>query len=224
MISEPHRQLKGTIFVVSYGRSGSTVIQSILQTIPQSHIVGENYMVLEGLFLASKRIRRARRTWGQKPRPQAHPWYGADQLRPPRFESRLATVFIEEVIQPPQGTRWIGFKEIRYPRLEEDFTEFLAFCRRSFPDAFFVFNSRNGADVAKSKWWARKPRTEVLDLVARMDTRFSDYSAANPDWSHHVFHEQTCSDLTSLQPLFDKLDEPLDLAAAKRILATPLTH
>ena len=40
MILKPLRHLKGTIFVVTYGRSGSTALQSILQTVPKSHIVG----------------------------------------------------------------------------------------------------------------------------------------------------------------------------------------
>ncbi len=224
MILKPLRHLKGTIFIVTYGRSGSTALQSILQTVPKSHIVGENYLALEGLFLASKRIRKAYRTWGKKPRPKSHPWYGADQLKPNRFETRLAKVFIEEAIQPPRDTRWIGFKEIRYPRLADDFPAFLEFCQRAFPNPFFVFNSRNGDDVAKSKWWANQPRDQVLDLVSTMDARFSEYADTHPHRSHHVFHEQTCSDLTSLQPLFDKLGEPLDLETAQKILATPLTH
>jgi len=224
MISKPLRHLKGTIFVVTYARSGSTVLQSILQTIPESHITGENYMALEGLFRASRRLRKSRRTWGKEPRPKSHPWYGADQLKPNRFDARLIDVFIDEVIQPPQDTRWVGFKEIRYRRLGETFLEYLEFCQRSFPNAFFVFNSRNGDNVAKSDFWANHPRDYVLDIVSKMDARFSDYAATYPNHSHHVFHEQTCSDLTSLQPLFDKLGEPLDLGAVKKILDTPLTH
>ena len=224
MISKQLPQLKGTIFVVTYGRSGSTALQGILQTIPGAHITGENYMALEGLFIAAKRLRRADRTWGKKPRPKAHPWYGADLFKPKRFETRLADVFIEEVIQPPSDARWIGFKEIRYQRLGGNLSEFLAFCERSFPNPFFVFNSRNAEDVAKSKWWANQPRERVLELVAAMDARFAEYVEAHPTRSHRVFHEQTVSDPTSLQPLFDKLGEPLDLDAAGTILATPLTH
>ncbi|WP_193789581.1 sulfotransferase [Salipiger sp. CCB-MM3] len=224
MISKSFPNVKGTIFIVTYGRSGSTVLQSLLQSIPGAHITGENNLALEGLFQASRSTRKARQVWGKKPQPPTHPWYGADKLKPNRFEARLAEVFVQEVIQPPNDTRWIGFKEVRYPRLGTNFPAFLNFCQRAFPNAFFVFNSRNGEDVSKSKWWANKPKAEVLQLVEDMDARFAEFTAANPSCSHHVYYEKTCADVASLQPLFDKLGEPLDLGVARKVLATPLTH
>ena len=216
--------LKGTIFIVTYGRSGSTLLQSLLQTIPGAHITGENNLALASLFEASRSIRRARRTWGQEPRPKTHPWFGVDRVRPKRFETRLVRSFVEEVLRPPREARWIGFKEIRYQTLEQDFVPFLEFCQRSFPNPVFVFNSRNGLDVSKSRWWANKPRETVLDMVATMDARFAEFAGANPACSHRVFHEQTRADLTTLRPLFDKLGEPFDLKAARKIAAKKLRH
>lgn len=217
-------KLKGTIFIVTYGRSGSTLLQSLLQSIPNAHIMGENTNVLESLFRASVRARKTRKAWGNKPQAASHPWHGADRIFPNRFEKRLARTFTEEILQPPTDAHWIGFKEIRYPALGDDFPAFLNFCRRGFHNAFFVFNSRNGEDVARSKWWARKPREDVLDLVNQMDERFADFADRNPEFSHHVRHEQTIANPATLQPLFDKLGESLDIAAAETILGERLTH
>ncbi|PLX35869.1 MAG: hypothetical protein C0606_17400 [Hyphomicrobiales bacterium] len=216
--------LKGTIFIVTYGRSGSTLLQTLLQSIPDSHILGENYNALMGLFQAAKSVRRSRAKKGGKERPANDPWYGASGLVPKRFEHRLARVFLEEVLQVPEGCRWVGFKEIRYTQAEDDFDAFLMFIRRAFPNAFFVFNSRNVDDVMKSKWWANQPPEKVRKLVLKMDERFAEFAKEHPDFSHHVFYEQTVADPKTLQPLFDKLGEPLNLELAHEKLAERLTH
>lgn len=216
--------LKGTIFIVTYGRSGSTLLQSLLQSIPGAHIVGENYNTLEALFQAGQRVRKARRTWGRKEHPKDHPWYNADKARPPRFEQKLVNAFIKDVLVPPADARWIGFKEIRFVSLDKQFDAYLEFHRRNFHNAFFVFNSRNAEDVAKSAWWKDKPRENVLKMVRTMDGQFARFAAANPDFSHHVFYENTVKDPMSLQPLFDKLGEPLDLSALQDRLDRRLTH
>lgn len=224
MISAQTPHLKGTIFIVTYGRSGSTLLQSLLQTMVGAQINGENGGALEGLFHASKAAHLARETWGRKPHPAAHPWRGAHRIDPDRFEQRLVEVFTQEILHPPPAARWIGFKEIRYHRLGDDFPVFLQFCRRNFHNAFFVFNSRRGEKVAKSKWWANQPEKKVLQLVARMDTHFAAFAVANPRISHHVFYEETIADPTSLVPLFEKLGETLDLDKMQSILSNPLTH
>lgn len=218
----PH--LKGTIFIVTYGRSGSTLLQSILQSIPGSHIVGENFNVLEGLFRTSQRVRKARRKWGGKEHPDNHPWYNADKIRPVSFEKSVVDIFVEDVLRPPKDVRWYGFKEIRFPALGDDFAAYLNFHKRNFPNAFFVFNSRKGEDVANSAWWKKKPRKEVLEMVHDMDKRFADFAAANPECSHHVFFENTIKDAASLQPLFDKIGEPFDLPVIQNILKRPAAH
>lgn len=216
--------LKGSVFVVTYGRSGSTLLQSLLQNIPDAHFSGENFAVLERLFRAAHRAQRTRETWGRKDHPANHPWYGASRIDPVRFEKRLVDVFVEEIIQPPVNARWIGFKEIRYPELGDALPEYLDFVRRTFPNAHFVFNSRAAKKVAKSKWWANKPEAEVTELVESMDARFAAYAKAHPDHAKHVFYEDTVADPGSLAPVFDMLGETLDLDLARATLSVRLNH
>jgi len=216
--------LKGTIFIVTYGRSGSTLLQSLLQTIPGAHITGENFNTLFMLFEAAKRARRTKRIWGKKQQPKDHPWHGADAIKSGRFDQRLANVFIEEVLRPPIGARWIGFKEIRYQQCGDALGPFLEYLHRVFPNAFFVFNSRCSADVAKSKWWVRQSEKDVHRMVKMMDAEFSDYATRHPEYAHHVRFEDLVADLASVQPLFDKLGETLDLSRAGIVLDKRLTH
>jgi len=222
--AKPGATLKGSLFIVTYGRSGSTLLQSLLQTIPGAHIVGENYGALEGLYRSATRVQRTREKWGRNAHPANHPWYGASRLDPDRYEQRLVELFVEEVIQPPPGTRWQGFKEIRYPKLGEDFVPMLTFMRRTFPNAQFVFNTRDVAAVAKSAWWGKTPREQVEKVIARADAMFADYAAAHPDHAFLVRHEETVADPASLAPLFAHLGETLDLDRARAVLEVPLKH
>lgn len=216
--------LKGTIFIVTYGRSGSTLLQSLLQSIPRSHIVGENYNVAEALLQASNRAMRTKKTWGKKPHPKHHPWFGAHEVTPSRFEKQLVQAFVEEIIHPPKDVRWFGFKEIRYPAVGDALADTLAFYRRNFPNAQIIFNSRDAQEVAKSKWWANRPAEDVYKMVAQMDQRFADYTASNPDHSHHAFHANTATNPAALKPLFDKLGEPFDRGTIEAVLKCKLRH
>lgn len=136
----------------------------------------------------------------------------------------MTRLFIQEFIQPPSEARWIGFKEIRYPSVGDKLSNHLDFMRRSFPNAHFVFNSRNARDVAQSKWWESQDTENVLEMVADTDERFADYAANNPDHAKHVFYEDFIDDPATLAPVFDMLGEPMDLEALNSVLHVKLTH
>ena len=217
-------KLKGFIFIVTYGRSGSTVLQSILQTIPRSHISGENYNALYGLHQSVASVRRTKRIWGKKERAANHPWYMADTIDPNRFAHRLTKVFVEEVIRPPTDVTWIGFKEIRYPQTNENFERLLNFMRKKFPNSYIVLNSRRTEDVVKSKWWAKKPEAEVTRLIKGMDGRFASYAEKYPDSCFHVHHQETVLGAQNLLPLFEALGEEMDQDRVNSILSLKLKH
>lgn len=171
-----------------------------------------------------QRARRAKAVWGKKPHPQDHPWHGASEIRPVRFERRMTRLFVEEIIQPPKDVRWIGFKEIRYMSYENDFEHAMNFLIRNFPNPYIVFNSRRGEDVAKSSWWKNHETSAVIDMVNTMDERFASYASSNPFRTFHAKYEETVSDPKSLQPLFDKLGEDLNIESVYEKLQRQLKH
>ena len=216
--------LKGTLFVVTYGRSGSTLLQGILQTIPGAHIAGENHNVMESLWHSVRRLRMTRDTWGKKQQPPTHPWYGADKVTPGRFAERLVDSFVAEVLHPPVEARWIGFKEIRYNALGNNFGNVLDFMTRYFKNPHFIFNSRRAEDVAQSAWWADWDRGDVLKLVRTMDARFESYCAAHPENTHRVVYDDLIRDPAVIAPLFERLGEPYDEERIRAVMDTRLTH
>jgi hypothetical protein len=217
-------QLKGTIFIVTYGRTGSTLLQRLLMTIPDCTIRGENHNLLEHLWKAVGRADMARSEWGWANQAQDHPWFGADKIAPPAFAEAVVDAFVQHVLAPPKASRWFGFKEIRYNASGDKLPEMLDFIRANFKNATFVFNSRNAADVAASAWWKKWRPENVAALVALMDTRFADYAAAYPDCCFHTRYEDFTADPQALRPLFDRLGEPFDADALGAILKHRLPH
>ena len=226
----PHRlnerfpELKRNIFIVTYGRTGSTLLQSLVQTLPACTIRGENHNVLESIWNAAMRARMTRGTWGNEPRSENHPWFGAETIRPMLFGSAMIDAMIDHVLVPPRNARYFGFKEIRYNAFGERFDDVMDFLRFHFKDPIFVFNTRNVEDVAKSAWWKDWKPADVARLVSDMDRRFNAYHAAHKDSSLMMSYEHFSQDPLAIKPLFDMLNEPFDQQKAEQVLATRLTH
>lgn len=217
-------QLKRNIFIVTYGRTGSTLLQGLIQTLPGCTMLGENHNAIESIWHAATRARMARTTWGGEARTEDHPWHGADRIRPALFAAGMIDSMIDHVLCPPKDARYFGFKEIRYNSLGDKFPELLDFIRFHFKDAFFVFNTRNVDDVAKSAWWKDWKTADVHTLVHTMDRRFADYHASYPKDSIILSYEQFSTDPMALKPLFDRLNEPFDQARITAVLGKRLTH
>jgi hypothetical protein len=213
------------LFVVAYGRSGSTLLQSILASIPGCHMAGENADALGGLFATWRSAQEARREQGSMPRTGAgDPWRGAHLIEPDHYNRRLASVFLEEIVRPPRGARFIGFKEVRYFDYDEDrLLEYLDYIRETFQPCFFIFNRRSGEEVANSGWWVHET-DDIRERVRRFDHITDEYVRAHEDVSIVVDYTEWRSDPTLLKPLFDRLGVEFQLPQIKKILARRLSH
>lgn len=216
--------LKGTVFIVTYGRSGSTLLQNLLMTMPDTVIRGENHNVMECIWGAARRIRQTRFSWGTEPKGPEHPWHGAHEMRPVRFGAAMVDAFVDNVIVPPPSVRWMGFKEIRYNALGDDFSMMLDFMHHHFKNARFVFNSRDRNEVVKSAWWRDWDQAKVFDLVDQMDARFAEYAQRYPERAIQTNYADFCDDPRGLEPVFNWLEEPIATDKAEKVLAQRLHH
>lgn len=145
-------------------------------------------------------------------------------MKPMLFARGLLNSFVMNVLCPPKGCRYFGFKEIRYNSWGDRLPEVLDFMRFHFKDAFFVFNTRHVDAVARSAWWKDWKHEDVVDLVQGMDRRFSEYHTAHPEFTSLLRYEDFSTDPQALRPLFDKLGETLDEDAVRTVLANKLKH
>jgi hypothetical protein len=208
----------GYVFIVTYGRSGSTLLMSLLNTIPGYRILGENYNALYHLYRAGTAIRSGREKWSGPShlRPQSG-WYGAPETRPAAFERELLDSFVAHVLRPRPGDRVLGFKEVRYTGAHvPDLFEYLAFLRRAFPGCKIVFNHRDPAAVARSGWWTRADKGE--ERVRAADRRL--WSIPADEQHFHVVYERIDDTLEHIRELFAFLGEPMDEPAVRAVLRT----
>lgn len=212
------------MFIVTYGRSGSTLLQRVLQTIPNSCIRGENNGALFPLFIAWRKLSTAKNKYGKNRTFPKQPWWGIDRVKDDVFGRRLAQVFIDTVIRPPAGTRLLGFKEIRYHEAGNDLPEFLEFLKCNFPEPNFIFLTRNLDDVTKSGWWAKLDETQVRNSLSRAETAFRNFVAANQAASFALTFEEVIQRDAKLLGLFEFLGENLDQAAVDAVFSEKLSH
>lgn len=216
--------LKGFLFIVTYGRSGSTLLMNLLSTLPGSVIRGENYNTMGQLFEAVRTVRRTKAKWADAGRDPSHPWYGAPDMHPERFADEMNATFVKHVLNPPKNARWIGFKEIRYVAMGEQWTGILDFMRNKFPNSHIVMNTRDQEKVLNSAWWKRHDPAKVRQMVTRMDADFANYNAKFPDCTSLVRFEDYSSDPLALKPVFDALGEPMNTEAMRKVIEKKLTH
>lgn len=214
------------IFVVTYGRSGSTLLTRLLNCIDGACIRGENENTLLHMMRACRAATRTRRQYADsKLAAPDGPWFGADSLNPDALRSGMIKAFVRQVLAPPPGTRVAGFKEIRYAQLsDEEFREMMVFLLQNFPGSRIVFNSRDGDAVAKSSWWRNSPPEEVRAMVTRMDGLFASLHAARPRRTAHVRYEELSGNPAAVERLMLSLGETADPARVAAVLERRGTH
>lgn len=225
---EPKQKIEGFVFVVTYGRSGSTLVQNLLNAIPGYCIRGENNNALAFLARAWRSLQSSRNIRNHiasaRPTTAEEPWYGAEAIQSKPFGKALATGFVRHVLVPPPGTRVAGFKEIRWGNDGAPVEVVVDFARRFFPNARFVFNTRDHEQVLRSGWWAEKDPDEVRTRLTRLEEQFDACQARYPDRAIRIHYNDYVADHQALRPLFDFLGETYDADTVARVMARPLMH
>ena len=223
-----HAPADGYVFVVTYGRSGSTLVQNLLNALPGYCIRGENANALSGLARSWHQLSTAQPRAGLKargtPSTPEEPWFGAELIEPLRYGQVLANIFVREVLALPKGTRVGGFKEIRFHTEPGFFPIHLGFIRRFFPKARFIFNSRDHDAVVKSGWWAEMDETQARTQLKAAEALFATHIANHPEVSLALRYEDYAGNPEGFRPLFDFLGEPFDAALVEGVLSRRLTH
>jgi len=216
---------RGHVFIVTYGRSGSTLLQRVLQSIDGYFIRGENNHTLYPLYLAWRRAYEARFEFGKNQHGETNPWYGADAIRPAEFGAKVCQAFLEEIIRPPETARVVGFKEIRFHEAGDDlFEPYLDFIHSNFANSKFVFNMRGWENVSKSSWWATMKPERVRAIIEGCDALYTAYAAKYPERCHMMHYEDHAGNPDAYAGLFEFLGEPFDRAKVADLIETRLEH
>ena len=166
-----------SVVMVTYGRTGSTLLQGMLNTIDGMRFLGENEGAFFHLFEYVETIERlSRRTDSDLPN---SPFYGAGALNPVAakqaargvIDAYFATARSDDV------PTCVGFKDVRYIDHPDRLEAYLGFLEEMFdaPPAF-VFVWRDHAEVLRSGWWKQTDRAKAaatLEAVERQAESFA---------------------------------------------------
>lgn len=232
--------MPGPLFILSSGRSGSTLLQRVLNTYDMVTIWGEHSGFLAPLADAYFRLLETR---GSQeflfPASQAHPIETAEQLAqckdPRQWQAWINFITPEHVTEFFRGHVesffrhpvmdddhiW-GFKEIRYGRNDR----VIEFLHRLFPDAVFVFLCRNalstlasqlGAFHGKSRLGRLLPSRELASACRNwrlQNETLRQWHLSGRLHSYWIRYEDLDADLEALRPVLDALH--VDLGSAQQ--------
>jgi hypothetical protein len=202
------------LFVVTYGRSGSTLLQGLLTSIPGYLVRGENGGAAYQLFELHRQLAALRDKHGHAPFATS-PWYGIGGYADEIAYASIRQFMLATLIRPEPDSRVVGFKEIRWP--DETLSEYVEFLRQVFPGARFVVNTRDHSQVTQSKWWTRQP--DAAQALAEAEGRLMSLEESLGEDFFHVHYNDYVDDSGRLRPLFEWLGEPFDEATVKAVMA-----
>ena len=188
------------VFVMTYGRSGSTLLMGILNSIPGWLLRGENRHAMRHLydFHRSGLAERARVDPARASQP-THPWFGIEAFPEAASLQHIRSLAEATLLRPQHDTRVTGYKEIRW--YDEDLSEYVEFLRQVFPGARFVVNTRNLEDVAASNYWTHKD--DPLAQVRAIEDKILATVAGLGDAAYRVHYDDYVADPEVLRGLFE---------------------
>ena len=203
------------VFIATYGRSGSTLLQGILNSTPGYLIRGENDGVLYHLFRFHQLATARRLRLKGRHLTATHPYFGIDDYPEQVALQRLRAVVIDTLLRPAADTRVTGVKEIRWD--QPYLLKYAAFLRQLFPGARFIVNTRDHDEVRQSKWWARRP--DALEQIGARESKLMRLAESLGEDAYQVHYNDYVSDPTVLTDLFSWLGEDFDVDRVRRTMA-----
>lgn len=190
------------ILICAVGRSGSTTLQRIINTIPNTDIHGENYNGLtylmnyqENIDVLKNSISKYDSYKNSKPC-----WYNF-------FDYDVMSLLIKRLIieflkNGRENSTTLGFKEIRYT---PDNIKFLKQFKKIFPKTKVILHIKiDTISQSKSSWFLDD--FESKNKIDILNSFYIKYNLENPDFTYLSTFEDMF-DMTKLKQLFKFLNK-----------------
>ena len=186
------------VLICATGRSGSTTMQRILNTFPNSNICGENFGALNSLMEFYRRIKNS--TINNIPghyNPASYESIIAQNIKPSWYNSynyhqlvHLIRMTIINMFKNKDTTNIWGFKEIRY---DSGNINYIKDFKELFPQTKVIIQIRENIQAQSKSGWFKKDKNAV-PFLNKTSKELVDFSLQNKEWCF----------LTSFERMFDK--------------------
>ncbi len=187
------RRTHDYVFVVSYGRAGSTLMQGLVNAMPRTLVRGENGLYVQHLFRAWQAVATVRQNHtGSRTRQVTSAFYGINALTRSRFVRSAQRLVVSGILGPEDEKDFdrLGFKEVAWHQIAPDETEpFFAWLEDVFPDARYILNTREVEQVVGSGFWQRQDADEAMAAIQRVIEIQEHLRISRPDRVHDTRYE-----------------------------------
>lgn len=221
------------VLICATGRSGSTTLQRIVNTIPNTNICGECDSAILHLLRFYRSLKKTK-TMIHKNRNGSflsYDEYVSRNFKPcwyncfnyDQMVNDIKKMIIDFLTTTEQKRMMqngkpiiIGFKEIRYMRNGDDLTLVKEF-RELFPNTKVILNYREDVKAqSKSSWYRKNSKQSAIKLTAH-NKRFNIFGNHNANYSHIVTFEDLFNE-DKMKRLFNFLGYSLDVHKYRQIL------
>lgn len=215
-----------SLLIVTYGRTGSTLLMGVLNALPGVLIRGENMNLCAGLFHAYKSLVATKSEHGGQPQDSTRPFHGADLLSPARFLLDMRAALQKQLLSAAAEVQvqcW-GFKEIRYTpdaltqKQGYELEAYLSFLSELMPKPGFIFLTRDHTEVADSAFWKRRETDAAKQQMRQFEAAARRWSQ-NRTNSFFVDYKDLTVRSNRLAELFDFVGAHLPRGQLESVLA-----
>ena len=197
------------VLICATGRSGSTTMQRLINTIPNSNICGENLGAINSLLEFYRRIKYS--TVNNIPghfSPASYDDIISKNIKPAWYNSynysqivHLIQITIVNMFKNKDTTNVWGFKEIRYNdgdiKYIEDFKEL-------FPQTKVIIQIRENIGAQSKSGWHKNDKNAVQFLI-KLNKELAEFYNKHRDYCYLTSFERMFN-TNNIQNIFDFID------------------
>jgi hypothetical protein len=186
------------VLICATGRSGSTTMQRIINTIPNSNICGENFGAINSLLEFYRRIKNS--TINNIPghyNPASYEEIVKQNIKPSWYNSyrypqiiQLIQMTIINMFKNKESTNIWGFKEIRY---DSGNINYIKDFKELFPQTKVIIHIRENIQAQSNSGWFKKDKNANL-FLNKTTKELIDFAIKNKEWCF----------ISSFERMFDK--------------------
>ena len=211
------------VLICATGRSGSTTMQRIINSVPNSNICGENFGAINSLLEFYKRIKTT--TFDFVPghlRPASYEDIISKDVKPSWYNSynfqqtvSMIKILIASLFKNKEATNMWGFKEIRYDNGD---IKYLREFKELFPQTKVIIQVRGNIAAQSQSSWLKKDRNAVQYLNT-LNNEFYNFYNHNKEWCYFTTFEKMF-DMENIKKIFEFIDcsQYYDQSKIKQIL------
>jgi len=211
------------VLICATGRSGSTSLQRIINTIPNTNICGENFGAINSLLEFYKRIKKT--TVDQVPghfKPASYEDIISKNVKPSWYNSynfyqiqQLVRATITNMFKNKPNTNIWGFKEIRY---DYGSINYIKEFKELFPQTKVIIQIReNILKQSQSDW--HKYDKNAVNYLNKLNSELLHFYNTHKEYCYFTTFEKMF-DLENLEKIFKFIDceEHFDKEKIKEVL------